>query len=57
MKKIIFATTVILNFFSVGQAAPVAGDAYIQMNDTLKKLERQRIQRQIEEVYNAVKKM
>ncbi len=41
--------TVVLSFVSVGQAAPIAGDADVQMNDTLKELERQRIQRQIEE--------
>lgn len=49
MKKIIFASTIALSFFSAVQAAPIAGDADIQMNDTLKELERQRIQRQIEE--------
>lgn len=41
MKKIFFAFAFGLSFISVVQAAPVAGDADVQMNDTLKELERQ----------------
>ena len=49
MKKFLFAFAVGLSFIPAVQAAPIDGDADIQMNDTLKELERQRIQRQIDE--------
>ena len=49
MKKFFFIFIFGFIFMSAVQAAPIAGDADIQMNDTLKELERQRIQRQIEE--------